>query len=361
MSLGVEIRHNSRWISRGWVFQERALSNRILFFAKRCMFWSCTQGQATEIDPRGWGSMGPGRGMIEPFEIGAPVTDLKCLQTNSAHQSLLDLQNLLELHGKIPKERFDSVLHNKWCHLVYDYSNLDLTMPVDKLVAISGVAKSIQSRTGSRYCAGIWHRCLPDALLWYVVERQKPRPTIYRAPTWSWASVDGVIGDFLDSVTEVARIDIRGHAVELREVEVVCNPIDSSMTGQVSDGYLKLLGRVKRVERLSIQKSFREDYDVFDEESLLLGTMTPDTVLEPPEDLNDIYLLFVMVVYANDENGELGYLGGSGYRKVAAGLVLKQEQDYFRRIGILIHPSKDPDPHIVSWFSSCPDMTITIR
>ncbi len=102
-------------------------------------------------------------------------------------------------------------------------------------------------------------------------------------------------------------------------------------------------------------------YYCFDAEGALLGTMTPDTDRGPPEDLNDISLLLIMSVYANEENGKPRCLGHSGYRKVFDGLALVQELDYFRSIGILIHPSKDLDPPIVGWFSSCPDEVITIR
>jgi hypothetical protein len=40
------------------------------------------------------------------------------------------------------------------------------------------------------YLAGIWRESLPEALTWST-QAESSRPKTYRAPSWSWASVDG--------------------------------------------------------------------------------------------------------------------------------------------------------------------------
>ncbi|KAK3369220.1 hypothetical protein B0T24DRAFT_681250 [Lasiosphaeria ovina] len=79
------------------------------------------------------------------------------------------------------------------------YSDCKLTMPGHKLVAISGLAKDMQQRlaeigaSSTTYLAGLWECGLPNSLLWHRREGHlHPAPSaVYRAPSWSWAAVDG--------------------------------------------------------------------------------------------------------------------------------------------------------------------------
>ena len=94
-----------------------------------------------------------------------------------------------------------------------------MTYGKDKLVAISGLAHDYHEREDrpgpsniyykggyrGKYAAGLWEGDMPSALLWRVHQyppnmtqavnaspRHPPqRPADYRAPSWSWASVDG--------------------------------------------------------------------------------------------------------------------------------------------------------------------------
>lgn len=40
-------------LERGWVLQERAMSRRILHFAKHCVYWECQELKASEFRPSG--------------------------------------------------------------------------------------------------------------------------------------------------------------------------------------------------------------------------------------------------------------------------------------------------------------------
>lgn len=40
--------------------------------------------------------------------------------------------------------------------------------------------------------AGLWHSSLPQALLWYVPEREAAGKAMF-APSWSWAAVEGLV------------------------------------------------------------------------------------------------------------------------------------------------------------------------
>jgi len=68
----------------------------------------------------------------------------------------------------------------------------------DKLPALAGLARALQlARADDEYLAGLWRGSLLDDLLWTHRQvgfgrRAVPgRPQEYRAPSWSWAAVDG--------------------------------------------------------------------------------------------------------------------------------------------------------------------------
>lgn len=85
-----------------------------------------------------------------------------------------------------------------WEALVTEYTRCDLSNPGDTLIALSGMAQSVwldwRSKLDGevRYLAGIWNIHLPQALLWTCTHGDV-RPSVYRAPTWSWPSLDGRI------------------------------------------------------------------------------------------------------------------------------------------------------------------------
>ena len=68
-----------------------------------------------------------------------------------------------------------------------------MTEPSDKLPALAGIASKFQKDTEDTYCAGLWKGSLLKGLKWRVGEPADWRPSIYLAPTWSWASVLGTI------------------------------------------------------------------------------------------------------------------------------------------------------------------------
>ena len=79
---------------------------------------------------------------------------------------------------------------NIWPRIVREYCQRTLTLSKDKLVAVSGLAKFVHERTGASYHAGLWAPGLEYQLCWYT-KGSAAKPDIYRAPSWSWASIDG--------------------------------------------------------------------------------------------------------------------------------------------------------------------------
>ncbi len=224
-------------LRRAWVYQERLLSTRMLYCIQQEVVWECME------------------------EI------------------------ICECKGQdMPSDK-----RLTWWHrLIEDYSALDMTFEKDKLPALSGVASRRHLETGYDYLAGLWKQTLVTDLLWSVkwkstahsdgqqgaattvsvvqagftahspetykkslateervVHNEETvkvvtswvlgdRPAVWRAPTWSWASVSAKVSyDFgeLDRVCATvieAKTDLAGS-----------NPM-----GEVVSGYIVASGLV---------------------------------------------------------------------------------------------------------------------
>jgi hypothetical protein len=80
-----------------------------------------------------------------------------------------------------------------WRLILRDYTRRFLTYPSDKLSAIAGVADLYAQSFSSRYVAGLWEFSLLSELMWCSNRSDITRPLAQRAPSWSWASVDGEV------------------------------------------------------------------------------------------------------------------------------------------------------------------------
>ena len=145
-----------------------------------------------------------------------------------------------------------------------------LTKGTDKLVALSGLAHNYYEREGKsgvshkdymggsrgKYAAGLWEADMPSALLWR--SRSAQRPFQYRAPSWSWASVDGPIsydGQMLESEAQYGGIWLPDNppspresseydfgVFRVEEIETTTSPLDRM--GAVSAGHITITGLI---------------------------------------------------------------------------------------------------------------------
>ncbi|KAF2130045.1 HET-domain-containing protein [Dothidotthia symphoricarpi CBS 119687] len=205
---------------RGWVFQERILSPRILHFGKE-LFWECRQHSASETYPRGLSDYFD-KNPSSRFKIDNDI----CMRTTLPHA----LNNKHEWYAK-------------WHSLVETYSATHFTNPNDKLIVLSGIAKQFAALTNDIYVAGLWHAVLELELLWMTPTKTKhsddvfkwARPVLYRAPTWSWASIEGPVLLYQWVPKQI-----------LFEVQdVVLEHATKDVTGRVKNGWLDLRGYLK--------------------------------------------------------------------------------------------------------------------
>lgn len=81
----------------------------------------------------------------------------------------------------------------------WEYSKRNLTQSQDKLPALAGLARDYNSRNRpSEYLAGHWKRDIIRSLAWETISLGK-NTEMYRAPSWSWASTNGIVSFPRDS------------------------------------------------------------------------------------------------------------------------------------------------------------------
>jgi hypothetical protein len=147
--------------TRAWALQEHVLSTRILHYTATELLFECRTSYRCECHPAR--KMYPTTPALIPKAI--------------ARQSKV-------AHG----------LWDAWQHVVEEYSKRALTVPSDELPALSGIASKVREATTSSYVAGLWKDNLASDMLWSAdlsndASRQSLALEKYRAPTFSWASL----------------------------------------------------------------------------------------------------------------------------------------------------------------------------
>ncbi|ESZ93222.1 HET domain-containing protein [Sclerotinia borealis F-4128] len=161
-------------LTRGWVFQERLLSLRTISFHASELTWDCQYGSKCEC------------GALS--SVDTTVNNITA--SRSGH---FTKKKLTELSINVTGDH--------WHDFVSQYSTSRLTRASDYLPAISGIARHFElmrydssQKARKVYLAGLWSYNLSRDLCWYIQvsgNRCSPsRAEPYRAPSWSWASVD---------------------------------------------------------------------------------------------------------------------------------------------------------------------------
>lgn len=234
---------------RGWVLQELTLSQRIAHFSNGYLYWDCPH----TTTPRSLGHR------AEPSIQARPP--IKTLGTGAGFAE-------------------------SWMDLVTEYSKCQLTYEKDKLFAISGIAAEWQSRLGEgegrRYHSGVFECTLPQSLFWFSgggpLKRLKER-----APSWSWASVDGEI-QFMNTRTaaSVATFEVGANDssdlvtadnhgcrlkmhTSLRKATIAASPTNFGMETVTEQRYLRPGGVMVKGSQLEIAGNFGGGQASFDD------------------------------------------------------------------------------------------------
>lgn len=212
--------NGSRWNTRAWTMQERSLSTRMVHFCRNKIFFEC-------------------RGCLKSEE-NEPV------QESDTISSIL--------WPRSPSNTSYEELLQHWKLFLGEYTSRNLTVSTDRLPAIQSVAEEMAAVTGQAYIrfAGMWQSNLRHDLLWYVSLGEAKRPDVWRAPSWSWAAVEGQISpwqrDFRNSKQSLSGTLLSFlslHPFQVLEIDQEYPDAQS-----INRGFLKVSSLTKRVDCL---------------------------------------------------------------------------------------------------------------
>jgi hypothetical protein len=81
----------------------------------------------------------------------------------------------------------------QWDRIVSEYVNCHLSRNSDRLVAIEGISQILETCSSFKIYAGILNDGAAESLLWYTEHKPLAKFQDFHAPSWTWASLDGVI------------------------------------------------------------------------------------------------------------------------------------------------------------------------
>ncbi|KAF2395771.1 HET-domain-containing protein [Trichodelitschia bisporula] len=202
--------------ARAWTFQEFLLSRRTIVYSASQVRFVCRQGQLVDGGRRT-------AAIATPTPLGAANDK-------------------------------DDPIKWRWDDIVEQYSTRQLGNPEDKLTALAGVAEEFSAYVpdSGAYLAGMWEKNLRPNLLW-IPDEKAVRPVCkYRAPSWSWASLDGAVTRFSYEYPDHDHYE--AGAVIL---SATCTPLYEGIPfGPVSSGSLKVRARWQKAYFAFSQQPF---------------------------------------------------------------------------------------------------------
>jgi len=208
--------------------------------------------------------------------------------------------------------------------------------------------------------AGLWLEDICSGLLWYCEGDTFHRKVeSYRAPSWSWASVDGAVKyqrpikmETFDSNFTLILGKVGGFRIKV--IGASCTPCTIDPTGAVKGGYLRISGSLVSVTYLgklkgnySCEKDGKSGH-FFADFSITNNHIT--TIPKP----NDTLFVLLLAFYASASS-----LSSRDPPSGFLALILRNTNSTtlsFERLGLMSHM----DDNLNSWFEGASEGEITI-
>ncbi|KAL7619910.1 hypothetical protein AAE478_010457 [Parahypoxylon ruwenzoriense] len=317
--------------TRCWTYQEYLLPPRVLGFESFDISWRCKESHTCEC----------GR-----------ITGAWNWPEQLAEQS------------RTPQDAREA--KKWWWRVLRFYTARNLTHEQDKLPALSGLAQVYQEATGDTYLAGLWKASLPHCLCWYHTKESgrapirigiSCRPRAFRAPSWSWASVDALDNAecrvWWPEIVAVNPIGFKSPKPRMvcTIYEAACQLKTDDAFGEVIGGFVKLgaiciaakIGTAPQEENGAWTLSYVEDGS--DVHHCLADCRLEDDGLELGDEVYCVPIFEDLTEWHSDRGC----------------LVLKQLQGQeYRRVGFCILRKKNPSwngPYDYDDYDDLPDLT----
>ncbi|KAK7917469.1 hypothetical protein PG985_011077 [Apiospora marii] len=230
-------------MARGWIYQERMLSPRVLHFGHHELFFECATSCRCECGDIGFLGNYEDVPLPNPRQMYSSALESIAKTTKGGGGEWSNEQWLQQSRYYVARI---------WRSMVVFYTGLRLTFPGDRLPAVGGVARTFAGKRRSPYLAGLFEDSILDDLLWDVCAGKRGRPNKpdeYIAPSRSWASVaepvtyrDGLV--YWDEEIYQEKQEERIEFAKVESCEAVRAGIDEF--GQVQAGRLCIKGPLLR-------------------------------------------------------------------------------------------------------------------
>jgi hypothetical protein len=197
---------------RAWTLQESLLSPRLLIYSTTQLLWRCRTVCETMGGFLTWYHF---KRAFPVLELSSPAP-IETLGTAARHPPIFemyyfgnDVYNLQDIgpqhewYSDSARRLLVSDIEIKWMEVVGQFTSRKLSNDTDKMPALAGIAEKFQIASGFEYCAGLWRQGMLAGLSWrrnLYASSTRNNTTIFdegplkwRAPSWSWASVEGPV------------------------------------------------------------------------------------------------------------------------------------------------------------------------
>ena len=313
-------------LGRGWAFQERALSARVVHFTRQELVWECKTKQCCDcgaIMMSGMSFMASLMGSLKRQTAG---------RTDDSDQRPMprddrEAQYIKGSATEVGARTQHSILEPErvWKKIVRMYTGRQLTKAEDRAAAFAGIAFAFSNMFGSEdddivgvFAAGLWDSFLPGMLLWSCASRSfldLPGPERGRRvkdsklPSWSWYSVTGPCA-FLDEPWQ--RSSCGGPRVFMRdddftpEVDFNYHVSDEFAFQYMSGGKLDILGATLLLAR---RDSADEDFSLVKNDVRRCDSCAIYLLADDPADEAVVMEMYCLCL----RRGEHGYAGDADH------------------------------------------------
>ncbi|KAJ4180922.1 hypothetical protein NW755_011457 [Fusarium falciforme] len=223
---------------RGWTLQEFMLSSRMLIFSDYQLLWQCKEVELRSVT-------GDNRGL----EYQQPLESLPWTIFDEEEEGRFGTSDSEKLY--------------MWKTIIRQYTERNLSDPNDRLRAVSGVTTELEKLWRDSNIWGLWREWFIPLLAWYKEKADRvDERNLSLAPSWSWASVGGVVRyqDPVDVTIDVEDAEIK--TLTAASVVLSCRTLNADDAADVSVSERPDLARKAWSEEVG-------DNDLF---YLLLGT-----------------------------------------------------------------------------------------
>jgi hypothetical protein len=173
----------SKWNSRGWCFQEKLLSRRLLVFVDQQIFWHCNytnwnEDMSTKIHREN-------KAVLKGLRL---KDDIRGVTAQGGK-----IQNGIEKRRDGSTCVVRTGTFAAYISALEDFKARDLGRATDAINAFGGILKILSPWFQSEMLYGLPESILDCALLWQPVTPLIPNPERESFPSWSWAGWIGSI------------------------------------------------------------------------------------------------------------------------------------------------------------------------